>query len=224
MTTSTAMPATTYWPPEMATTFCAVALARNTFYGGNGNDTAHYAFYASATTSVIDLVVWNENTGVAAGDTFDSVENVVGSLTNDQIRGDDGVNMLDGSGGNNLIYGRGGDNIIIGGTGNDALVGNAGNDFLLGGSGSPFGGGLISDQFYFGLGDGRDTIGDFQAGTGQGNTLYLSAALGVTDFAEAMSFATQAFEGVIFTFANGDSILLQGVQMSQLVADDFGFY
>ena len=164
----------------------------DTFYGGNGNDTAHYAFYASATTSVIDLVVWNENTGVAAGDTFDSVENVVGSLTNDQIRGDDGVNMLDGSGGNDLIYGRGGDDIIIGGTGNDALVGNAGNDFLLGGSGSPFGGGFNSDQFYFGLGDGRDTIGDFQAGTGQGDTLYLSAALGVTDFAEAMSFATQA--------------------------------
>jgi serralysin len=57
------------------------------------------------------------NTGEAAGDTYDGVENVAGTAYTD---------ILTGDAKNNILYGLGGDDILRGGLGADVLVGGAG--------------------------------------------------------------------------------------------------
>ena len=63
------------------------------------------------------------NTGEAAGDTFDSVERLIGSSFSDRLNGSNGVN--------NTIDGGAGNDILKGYTGNDALYGGAGKDFFV---------------------------------------------------------------------------------------------
>jgi Ca2+-binding RTX toxin-like protein len=56
-----------------------------------------------------------------------SIENLIGSLIDDLLTGDDGNNRIDG--------GSGGDDTLMGGLGNDALIGGFGNDTIDGGDG-----------------------------------------------------------------------------------------
>ncbi len=104
--------------------------------GGNGSDTASYE--GSNARVVVNLGLGYAASGHAEGDSFVSIENVLGSAFNDRIAGDAGANILRG------------------GAGNDYLRGEAGNDQLFGGSGE--------DLFAFGAGDGNDVIGDFVVG------------------------------------------------------------
>ena len=68
-------------------------------------------------------------------------------------------------GGNDTLYGGAGDDIIFGQEGDDLIVGGEGNDVLNGGSGA--------DTFVFeNIGDGVDTITDFDAGEGDVINLY----------------------------------------------------
>lgn len=100
--------------------------------GGDGSDTASYDDSRGAL--VVDLLDETRNTGVAAGDQFDSIENLWGSRDRDRLYGSDTANRLDGAGDQDTLYGRGGDDILVGGGGNDTLVGGAGADELRGGS------------------------------------------------------------------------------------------
>ncbi|MFV0335060.1 MAG: hypothetical protein ACK5JR_13435, partial [Tropicimonas sp.] len=116
----------------------------NTFYGGAGNDILvggrgadklvggegrDLARYRDAEAPVIvDLMTPSANTGEAAGDTYDSIENVSGTRFADVINGDNASNYLWGHDGNDVLRGRGGDDILFGGRGNDRLIGNSGTD------------------------------------------------------------------------------------------------
>ncbi|MEW6454449.1 MAG: calcium-binding protein, partial [Pseudomonadota bacterium] len=106
--------------------------------GGAGIDTADYSSLRSgvaATAGVTaDLAVSANNTGVAAGDIYVSVENLVGTAFDDVLRGDANANYIFGS------------------TGNDTIEGRGGNDFLNGGGGN--------DAYVFSRGDGTDTVYD----------------------------------------------------------------
>ena len=94
------------------------------------------------------------NTGIAAGDTYNGIENLRGTGADDDLRGDGGDNQLDGLGGDDILIGRGGDDLLRGASGDDLLFGNSGNDTLIGGSGA--------DDFRFAsLSDGVDVITDF---------------------------------------------------------------
>ena len=62
-----------------------------------------------------DLADPSRNTGIATGDTYDGVENLVGSILGDTLIGDNG------------------NNVLVGGFGNDRLIGGAGADVLNGG-------------------------------------------------------------------------------------------
>ncbi|HEV8693282.1 MAG TPA: calcium-binding protein [Lysobacter sp.] len=102
--------------------------------GGDGFDYASYHTAAAGVT--VDLINPAVNTGDTAGDTFVSIEGLVGSSTADTISGNDGSNDLVGLSGDDHIYGRGGNDGLQGGAGNDWLSGGAGNDHLIGGEGA----------------------------------------------------------------------------------------
>jgi Ca2+-binding RTX toxin-like protein len=103
------------------------------FAGGGGSDTLAYGDTFTAVS--INLALHTSTGGDAAGDTFDSIENLTGGLGDDTLTGDDGVNVLDG--------GRFGHDTLDGGAGNDVLRGADGNDVLIGGLGQDI---LIGDQ------------------------------------------------------------------------------
>ncbi|RZJ46077.1 MAG: hypothetical protein EON86_00040 [Brevundimonas sp.] len=89
---------------------------RDVHNGGTGIDTADYS---DATSGLQVSLAPGTHTGIAAGDTFISVENLVGSAFTDFLIGDSGDNVLSGAGG---------DDLLMGGAGNDTLNGGAGAD------------------------------------------------------------------------------------------------
>lgn len=136
----------------------------DTINGGDGSDTASYK---SATTGVwVNFGDLAENTGDAAGDSYTSIEKLVGSdhddvlITplsvvnvwggdgNDAITGSASEDLLFGEAGNDFLYGGDGTDNLYGGDGNDELHGEAGDDFMVGGAGAD----------YFAGGDGTDTV------------------------------------------------------------------
>ncbi len=76
------------------------------------------------------------NVGAAAlGDTYSSIEGLVGGAGNDTVFGNASANYLFGSGGNDNMYGQAGADYINGGEGTNQLWGGAGADNHIGGSG-----------------------------------------------------------------------------------------
>jgi len=102
--------------------------------GGAGTDRAQYS--DSTIGLRADLQFAASNTGIAAGDTYVSIEDIYGSNLNDDLRGNAGANTIWGAGGNDTIYGRDGDDALNGNAGNDTLIGGDGNDTLQGGTGA----------------------------------------------------------------------------------------
>ncbi len=86
---------------------------------------------------------------------------IEGGLGDDTLYGDERTNLLSGGGGNDRLEGA---------SGNDTLTGGRGNDFLRGGSGN--------DTYRFNLGDGQDTISDWDDGV---DTIEFGAGISVED-------------------------------------------
>lgn len=102
--------------------------------GGEGRDTADYSAATAALT--VDLQALGANTGDAAGDTYDDIENVVGGTAGDILSGDGANNLLIGGAGNDTLDGRDGADELVGGAGNDLLASGAGDDLLNGSAGT----------------------------------------------------------------------------------------
>jgi Ca2+-binding RTX toxin-like protein len=97
--------------------------------GGAGVDTASYVF--AALPVVADLTNPSLNAGGAAGDTYVSIEQLVGSSGADTLRGDAAANAIEGGAGNDILDGRGGSDLMIGGLGDDSfLVDNASDNVI----------------------------------------------------------------------------------------------
>jgi Ca2+-binding RTX toxin-like protein len=97
--------------------------------GGAGVDRAQYTY---ATAGLLaDLQVSSVNTGEASGDTYVSVEDLIGSSFADNLRGDAGNNSIWGGNGDDSLFGRLGNDELIGGSGNDRLAGGGGNDTFV---------------------------------------------------------------------------------------------
>ncbi len=71
-------------------------------------------------------------------DTLVSIENVIGSTGNDEIKGNDDTNFLKGGDGNDTLYGYESNDWLWGGLGDDSLYGHSGSDKLSGGPGRDF--------------------------------------------------------------------------------------
>ena len=94
--------------------------------GGSGDDTATYN--GSNAGVNVNLLTMTGSGGEAQGDTFGSIENVIGSNHVDNIDGDNAANRLFGLTGNDVLSGRDGDDILEGGVGADVLSGGSGSD------------------------------------------------------------------------------------------------
>jgi Ca2+-binding RTX toxin-like protein len=208
-------------------------------FGGSGIDTASYS---AATASVtVHLLNRTLNTGEAAGDSHDSIENLLGSNFNDTLIADDGNNIVVGGGGNDtltglsgddrldggvgddVLYAGGGVDVLTGGVGNDIMFGDAEADRLEGGAGNDFMvGGTGNDTFVFRAGSGADIILDFTAGVSANDVIEL-AGLGVSSFAELLARITDLNGSATISFADGSLLSLNGVARAQLAADDFAF-
>ena len=103
------------------------------FDGGTSDDTVTYAFETVGATA--DLLNDAASTGSALGDTFVSIENLIGSDLRDVLRGSNFDNIITGGGGNDTLQGRNGDDILMGDEGDDSLNGGHDNDILIGGTG-----------------------------------------------------------------------------------------
>lgn len=170
----------------------------NLVYGGDGRDTV-YAYGGT------DTIYGGNGNDIIFGD----LEGGPGAA--DRLYGDAGDDYLIGAWGHDYLYG---------GADNDRLNGGHGNDILYGGSGSDK---FIYDRSFPGS-LGADTIMDFQDG------------VDVIQFQNSGSFSradlviTQTSAGVLIRFftaefdTTGSSILLRGINLSQIDASDFLFY
>jgi subtilisin family serine protease len=112
----------------------------NDLWGLGGDDTIDgaggfdYARYDSSTRRIrADLAL-----GTAAGegrDVLSSIEGLVGSNKDDELRGNDRVNVIYGIKGDDLVVGFGRADSLFGGPGVDSLFGGRGNDEMFGGPG-----------------------------------------------------------------------------------------
>ena len=105
--------------------------------GANGfaGDTITYASSAEAVR--VNLGKATATGGDAEGDELMHIENLIGSASDDWLRGDSNDNMLTGGAGDDtLIGGGGGNDLLSGGAGDDALYGGEGDDTLIGGMGA----------------------------------------------------------------------------------------
>jgi serralysin len=109
-------------------------LGADALSGGAGSDTASYATAAAAV--VVNLARPGGNTGDAAGDTYDSIENLQGSGFADTLTGDSHANNIKGGAAADVLNGGGGDDTLVGNSGSDSLSGGAGVDDLYGGTGA----------------------------------------------------------------------------------------
>jgi serralysin len=163
-----------------------------------------------------------------------------GGGARDVIRGGRGSDEIAGEGGNDRLFGNGGADLMLGGRGKDKmngggggddLFGDAGRDTLKGRNGSDLldgGGGndlLIGggggDTFVFS--DGDDRVRDFDTSR-SGEVIDLSGVAAFTGFSDVMTnHASDEAEGVMIRDLTGNSMLLEGLTMSELSADDFMF-
>jgi hypothetical protein len=111
---------------------------------------------------------------------------------------------------------------LTGGSGNDVLVGASADDTLTGGSGDDFlTGGSGDDTFVFGDGDDSDIITDFVAGAGTDDVIDLTGQSAVSNFADVQAAASQVGADTLIDFGGGDTIVVAGVDVADLHADDF---
>jgi Ca2+-binding RTX toxin-like protein len=102
--------------------------------GGADFDFARYDYAATAIYARLDGVAGAY--GEAVGDTFISIEGLIGSRFNDVFVGNNtNGDYLSGLDGNDSLYGLGGADGLDGGAGNDNLYGGEGGDALNGGAG-----------------------------------------------------------------------------------------
>ena len=181
--------------------------------GGTGLDRAQYT---DASAGVLaDLQYASRNTGIAAGDTYVSIERLSGSRFNDSLRGDAAANVLWGQNGSDKLYGRGGNDVLSGGNGNDLLYGQGGNDRLIGGAGG--------DTFVFQNGFGQDTIADFNLSQ-SGERIAIGAVSEITSFTDLTNnHLSQSGNDTIIDDGQGNTIIMLGVNMGDLAANDFLF-
>ena len=193
-------------------------LGADVLNGGSGQDRVQYGLAAAAV--LVDLDNAAVNTGEAAGDSFASIENILGSKFDDTLRGDAGDNKLLGNARNDSLSGRGGNDLLIGGGGVDELFGGAGTDRLDGGIRNDImTGGADADTFVFAANSNTDRILDFADNV---DRLELNDNLWTNTLTAAdvvNMFAVQAGANVRFDFAGGERLIVENFTLADITDD-----
>lgn len=189
--------------------------AANTLTGAGGNDTldggAGFDTLIGGLGNDIYYVDNNlDDVQEAAGQGTD----VVYSKASDYILATNVENVFAAGTGSIAIRGNTGNNVLVGNAGDNLLVGNQGGDTLTGGAGA--------DTFQFTAPDfGKDKITDFSVTSGDQLSFNQSVFL---NFNDVMDSASQGLNGTVIAYNANNAILLMGVKLSTLSADDFTFY
>jgi Ca2+-binding RTX toxin-like protein len=176
--------------------------------------------------------------GDAGNDTLfggDGFDRLFGGSEDDLLFGDEGPDALFGQTGHDVLRGGIDSDRLFGGTGNDSLFGDADDDVLYGGAGfdildggagdDELWGNFNADTFVFADGHGADTIRDFEA-TNPFEKIDLtgvSLAPDISDYTTLLGSGavTAVAGGVLIDTGNGNSIVLQDVNIADLDNTDF---
>ncbi|MFV0383179.1 M10 family metallopeptidase C-terminal domain-containing protein [Paracoccus sp. (in: a-proteobacteria)] len=138
------------------------------FIGGSGSDTVDFS-QESPFQLIVNLERNLARGGTASGDTFYSIENLIGSDDRiDRFVGTNAGNHFQGRGGGDVFNGRGGNDRLDGGADGDIIYGEDGHDTIIGGGGQDYlnGGKGIDTVIYSGSPDGVTV--DLANGTASG--------------------------------------------------------
>ncbi|TSD87590.1 hypothetical protein FFK22_016520 [Mycobacterium sp. KBS0706] len=192
------------------------AAGADTLIGGNGVDTASYAGSAAGVT--VNLGTGAASGGDAAGDTFSSIEQVLGSAQADTLTGDGNANTLWGMGGDDVLTGGGGGDLLKGGAGNDSFVYTALSDSTVSGAGKD----TIAD---FTTGDKIDlSLIDADGNSGNGDTAFTFGTGAFTGTAGELRVVTAGAIQVVYVDATGDKqpdFAINVISDHALTASDF---
>ncbi|MFY0659011.1 MAG: pre-peptidase C-terminal domain-containing protein [Shimia sp.] len=193
------------------------------FEGASGSRTGADTMYGTDGSNTLKSYGGNDRLyGRGGSDKLD------GGSGNDRLDGGSGNDRLYGGSGNDTLYGgTSGDNLyggsgndrLFGGSGNDTLRGDSGNDFIDGGSSNDeLYGGSGADVFHFNVGDGNDTITDFENGIDK------VEADGFRDLDGDGSYATiwrLGYFTVEVRFDNGQVLTFEDIWYDLIGNDDF---
>jgi ELWxxDGT repeat protein len=146
----------------------------------------------------------------------DGDDHLNGNPGNDSLLGGNGNDTLTGDGGNDYLNGGNGSDVLNAGNGSDLLTGGEDNDRLDGGIGNDtLDGGNGDDTFVLRMGDGSNTIVDFNLGglNGIGGD-----QLGLAD---GLQFTDLTFAGNNILVGEEVLATLEGVNTEELNASDF---
>ena len=152
--------------------------------------------------------------GDGAGDAADSIS---GGAGNDRMFGGAGRDTIDGGAGQDFLSGGAQGDTLRGGADVDVLNGGGGDDFLDGAAGrDTLTGGGGADAFFFAPTSSADAITDF------GNdidTIRIGDGFGFTTAGQALQFADEVGDNVVFSFAGGQVLTVLGVTIAALSND-----
>ena len=163
----------------------------------------NYFYGSNYTVEILEFADGSTVNLTQIGLTFqqhDGSETITGTAYDDVIYADGGNDTVNAGNGNDIIYGGTGDDTLNGQSGNDILTGGTGNDSLDGGYGN--------DTYVWNLGDGFDTISDYQSSSTEGREDKIK-------FGEGISFEDLSFENSgnnLIIYVNGDKT--QGLQLN----------
>ena len=210
--------------------------------GSDGFDLVDYRRSPGAVDA--NLLTLTGSGSDAEGDRYFNIEQILGSDFNDTLTGGNNADDLRGGAGNDLISGNGnstgfdslfgeagndtlnggdGDDDLFGDIGDDSLDGGAGIDLLIGGTGNDtLTGGSGTDVFEYNIGDGADTITDFEAGVGFGEFVQLDDFGAAFDtLAEILAAGTQVGSDFVIDFGGGDTLTFLNTVAADFAEDDF---
>ena len=160
---------------------------------------SNVSYYKVEKLEFTDGTVVETSTVAVTTDKSDALaaQNFTGTDNNDTLTGGNFGDTLTGNDGDDVIDGGAGNDTIYGGSGNDTLIGGKGNDRLDGSYGD--------DTYIWNLGDGFDTIDDYNGGNTDNDTI---------KFGEGISFEDLLFErdgNSLIIYVNNDRT--QGIKI-----------
>lgn len=121
---------------------------------------------------------------------------------------------------NTILSSGNGKGVLDGSAGNDVIVGGNGPDFLIGGPGDLLSGGNGSDTFLFRPNFGGNKILDFDV---KNEVIQFDKSI-FSNVGDILNHTTNTAAGAMITDANGDTVTLVGVTVSQLQAHQSDFH